>query len=243
MQYVERFLGCQPIGMNWVDRLADRLLPRRCLVCSLDSRPVGICDYCLKDLPWNTQPCLCCGLPLPGDHNGICGPCLRRPPAFERTVSPLLFEYPVRELIRQFKFRRNLAAGRALTRLLHRQLLACDRPDCLLPVPLHGFRLFRRGFNQAFDIARYIGVKLEIPVLAEGLRRIRPTRAQSGLDADERRRNLRGAFAWHGQTLAGKHVALVDDVMTTGTTVRECTRVLGKAGAGRVDIWVLARAA
>ena len=144
----------------------------------------------------------------------------------------------------RFKFRRDLAAGRALAGLLYGRLLdVCpDRPDLIVPVPLHRFRLLRRGFNQAFEIAHHIARQLEAPLPAHDLRRTRPTPAQTGLDAAQRRRNLRGAFTWRGRSLAGSHVALVDDVMTTGTTVRECTRVLRKAGAERVDIWVLARA-
>ena len=217
----------------------------RCLSCSLDCGREGLCDSCRQGLPWNESPCRRCGLPLQGDPDRVCGPCLLRPPVFERTISPLLYEFPVRELIQQFKFRRNLAAGRALAGLFsgHLSNMQAEFPDCLVPVPLHGFRLFRRSFNQAFDLARQIGNELDIPLLDYSLRRTRPTRTQTGLTAGERRKNLRGAFAWHGLPLQGMHVALVDDVMTTGTTVKECTRVLRKSGAERVDIWVIARAA
>jgi ComF family protein len=245
MKYVERVRACQSDWGSLLDQWADRILPRRCLVCSLGCGPEGICVDCLRDLPWNRSPCQRCGLPLPGGVGGTCGACLLRPPPFHYVVSPLLYRFPVRQLIRQFKFRRNFAAGAALTGLLGRHLLAngTDPPDCLVPVPMHGARLLFRGFNQAHDIARQLGRTSGTPLLDHDLRRPRRTRAQTGLDAIERRRNLRGAFAWHGRVLAGKHVALVDDVMTTGTTVGECTRVLRKAGAERVDIWVLARAA
>ena len=225
--------------------MLDQLLPMRCLLCSLDCGRAGLCDPCRQDLPWNDAPCRLCGIPLQGDSDGVCGPCLARPPVFERTVSPLLYEFPVRELIQQFKFRRNLAAGRALAGLFSGHLLKArvEIPDRLVPVPLHGFRLFNRGFNQAFDLARQIGRELDIPLLEYSLRRTRRTRAQAGLDAGERRKNLRGAFTWHGRPLSGMHVALVDDVMTTGTTVKECAGILRKAGVMRVDIWVIARAA
>ncbi len=115
-------------------------------------------------------------------------------------------------------------------------------PDVLLPVPLHQLRMMKRGFNQAYELGSYIGKTLEIPLLAASLRRHRHTEAQSGLSRKQRRKNLRGAFYWHGDTHPGRHVALIDDVMTTGTTVSECARVLKNAGAKRVDVWVATRA-
>jgi ComF family protein len=159
-------------------------------------------------------------------------------------VSPLIYEFPVRQLVQQFKFRRNLAAGRALSELFtgHLSNTSTEFPNGLVPVPLHGTRLFSRGFNQAFEIARHLHGKFQIPLVDYNLRRTRRTRAQAGLEADERRKNLQGAFSWHGDELSGRHIALVDDVMTTGATVKACARVLKKAGARRVDIWVLARA-
>ena len=117
-----------------------------------------------------------------------------------------------------------------------------DRPDILIPVPLHHLRMLKRGFNQAYELAGHIGRSLDIPVLAGSLRRHKSTKAQSGLNRKQRRKNVRGAFYWHGRRKPGLHVALVDDVMTTGTTVTECARVLKKAGAERVDVWVAARA-
>jgi ComF family protein len=115
-------------------------------------------------------------------------------------------------------------------------------PDMMIPVPLHKLRMIKRGFNQAFELGSYAGRVLGIPLLGTGLRRNRNTRAQSGLSRKQRRKNVRGAFYWRGRTRPGRHVALIDDVMTTGTTVTECARVLKKAGARRVDVWVAARA-
>lgn len=115
-------------------------------------------------------------------------------------------------------------------------------PDMLIPVPLHHIRLIKRGFNQACELAGYTGRVLGIHLLTTGLRRKRNTRAQSGLSRKQRGRNVRGAFYWHGRKRPGRHVALIDDVMTTGTTVSECARVLKRAGAQRVDVWVPTRA-
>jgi ComF family protein len=117
-----------------------------------------------------------------------------------------------------------------------------DLPDALIPVPLHKLRLLKRGFNQAYELGAYASRLLNIPLLTSGLGRLRNTKAQSGLTRKQRRRNVRGAFYWHGPGKPGRHVALIDDVMTTGTTVNECARVLKKAGAKQVDVWVAARA-
>jgi len=117
-----------------------------------------------------------------------------------------------------------------------------DHPDMLIPVPLHNWRMTKRGFNQAYELGSYVGKVLEIPLLTCALRRRQNTKAQSGLSRKQRRKNVRGAFYWHGPRKPGRHIALVDDVMTTGTTVTECARVLKKAGAKRVDVWVATRA-
>ena len=115
-------------------------------------------------------------------------------------------------------------------------------PDTLVPVPLHAWRQFRRGFNQSYELAARVGKTLGIRFQAHGLRRRRPTRAQSGLNRRQRHRNVRGAFEWVAWQSPRRHVALVDDVMTTGTTVAECAGVLKRAGARRVDVWLAARA-
>ena len=147
-------------------------------------------------------------------------------------------------LVRGFKFKRQLAAGRILSHLVCERIALTkpDLPEMLIPVPLHGLRMISRGFNQAYELASYTGKVLNLPLQANALRRKRRTRAQSGLSRKQRRQNLRGAFSWCGPRKPGRHVALIDDVMTTGTTVTECARVLKKAGAKRVDVWVAARA-
>jgi len=147
----------------------------------------------------------------------------------------------------RFKFGRNLACGQILAREM---ILAVEEkckklPACILAVPLHRSRHFSRTFNQADLLARQTGKALEIPVYSAILRRRRRTRAHSGLSAAQRKSNIKGAFACvipARKREAFRHVALLDDVMTTGATLTECTRVLKKAGAGRVSVWVAARA-
>lgn len=229
---------------HWWHTALDLLLPPRCVLCGLPSASVCICTGCKSDLPWTGPQCLQCGLPLNTPCDETCGRCISKTPGFTRTVCPLRYQFPADRLVQSFKFQRQLAAGRVLSHMLCEWVISqdFDRPDMLVPVPLHRLRMIKRGFNQAFEMGRYTGKVLDVPLLASSLRRHRNTKAQSGLSRKQRRKNVRGAFYWHGSIKPGRHVALIDDVMTTGTTVSECARVLKKAGAKRVDVWVAARA-
>ncbi len=231
-------------GNNWWHKALDILLPPRCVLCGLPSGSVGICGPCKLDLPWAGPQCCQCGLPLPAAQDQVCGQCIRNPPPYCRTVSPLQYCFPADQLVRAFKFHRQLAEGRVLSHLLCEYVIikGFTQPDALIPVPLHYTRMIKRGFNQAFELGSYISRVLGIPQHSAGLRRRRNTKAQSGLSRQQRRSNLRGAFYWRGHQKPGRHVALIDDVMTTGATVSECARVLKKAGAQRVDVWVPTRA-
>ncbi|NND45991.1 MAG: ComF family protein [Xanthomonadales bacterium] len=237
-------MDCQPNWRRRVDGLLNALLPQPCVVCRLDQQANGLCPACRRHLPWVPRACRRCALPLPAGPDRLCGACLSHPPVFDAALAPLRYRFPVDRLVHAFKFQRDLAAGRVLTELLVEQITASGEmpADLIVPVPMHRWRLAARGLNPAFEIARRCGQSLTVCVAAHQLQRSRHTRTQTGLDAAARRRNLRGAFRWRGQCVAGQVVALVDDVMTTGSTVSECTRVLKRAGAGRVSVWALARA-
>ena len=144
----------------------------------------------------------------------------------------------------RFKFGRSLAAGKVLSELWVDAMQGSPppRPDALLPVPLHPSRLRERGYNQALELARPLAREFGIALRTDLLVRSRATSTQSNLDAAERRRNLRGAFAIVDNAALPAHVAIVDDVMTTGTTLQECAKTLLRAGVERVDVWALARA-
>lgn len=249
MKYVERLIACQPELRVWVDRLTDSILPWRCVVCGLDGRAPGICAACLRGLPWNRSSCAGCGLPLSSSDESRCGACLSRTPVFDGVFSPLLFGFPVNRLMHRFKFSRDLAIGRVLGWLLLQQLKSSGcrvlpgQPDMIIPVPMHRLRLVSRGLNPAYELGRQFAGSLGVPLVAHRLQRRRHTPEQSGLDARSRRRNLRAAFSWRGGNLKGMRVVLVDDVMTTGSTISECTHVLKRAGAEKVHAWTVARAA
>ncbi|WP_237140561.1 ComF family protein [Pseudomonas oryzihabitans] len=218
--------------------------------CALCARwlPAGLplCEGCDSELPWLGPHCRCCALPLPVDGL-LCGSCLARPPAFDQVLPPWRYAFPVDTLINRFKHRDQGSLGRLAGALLARHLQHLfdegqPRPELLLPVPLSPLRLRQRGFNQAALLAGWLGKTLHLPVEVELLQRVQEHHSQQGLSASERRRNLKQAFALvKDAALEGRHVALVDDVLTTGATADSLARLLKRAGARRVDVYCLAR--
>ena len=222
--------------------LVNALMPAHCALCGLTSNGgSNLCAPCREELPRIFRPCRLCGMPGVPKESAACGACLVHPPLWDEAVAALLYEYPVDQLVQAFKFRQNLVCGQ----LLADELAATVRdsgqalPDALFPVPLHFLRRLRRGFNQSEFLARQIGKQLRIPVVVDKLLRFRRTEAQSGLGRKARRENIRGAFSCDG--ISHGRIALVDDVLTTGTTLTECTRVLKRAGISEVAVWVAAR--
>ena len=225
--------------------LIAAVLPPRCLLCGAEGAGgQDLCSGCRADLPLNTCCCARCALPL--DHAADqCGICLKREPPFASAWAPFRYAHPLDLLEARFKFHRDLAAGRLLSALMIEALAERAppaRPERLICVPLHRERLRERGYNQALELAKPLARALRIPLDANALIRLRNTSAQTGLDAKARRRNLHAAFAVAANATLPAHVAILDDVMTTGTTLRECARVLRRAGVERVDVWALARA-
>ncbi len=229
---------------RWVKSIQFALFPPRCLCCGgPGDLPLDLCDACADALPRAPAACPVCALPLPAAALGLsCGRC-RRPPPFAATRAAYLYAPPLDRLVLGLKFGGRLVHARLLGELLAAHLLreGVPLPELLLPVPLHPRRLRSRGFNQALELARPVAHRLGVPLHAHGCRRLRDTAAQSGLEAAARRRNVRGAFAVT-VPVGGRRVALVDDVVTTGATVRELARVLVAAGAERVEVWCVARA-
>ncbi|MBN8885416.1 MAG: ComF family protein [Rudaea sp.] len=250
-------LSVNPKQPSLVDRLCRRLqfalLPPHCLLCGARSgTPRDLCPACAADLSANRSACACCALPL-ATPAALCGECLQREPPFDAAYAPFLYSHPLDLLMTQLKFGRSLAAGRVLSELWITALRAAlaqgtiaDIPDAVVPVPLHATRLRERGYNQTLELAKPLARALRIALAPGLLRRTRATAAQANLDAVARRRNLRGAFEVDAKALAAAgapaRVVLLDDVMTTGATLRECARTLKRAGVARVEVWALARA-
>ena len=228
---------------NWLVRT---IFPPTCLLCGAPgARGQDLCGACFDELPWNRHACPRCAAPLPQDADeNLCGDCLKTLPPWDEARSPLAYGYPLDKLIQHFKFQGDLAVGRLLGELLAEFLAAGDgaKPDYLIPVPLHAARLQERGFNQAVELARPVSRRLKLPVMLDVCERTRATQVQSKLDAAERRKNLQDAFTVV-KSVDRKNIAILDDVVTTGATVTALTRALKDAGAGRVTVWSLARAA
>lgn len=222
------------------------IIEHRCLLCDERCEGQPLCSPCEADLPWLDGRCTVCAVPLPS-RGLVCGECLKRPPSYDHVEVPWRFAFPVDALITRFKHQARWPYGRLLgERLAHHLEHAfadgLPRPDLLLPVPLAGRRLRQRGFNQAQMLADWLSRPLGIATDARTLERVLDTPAQQQLDAATRRRNLRQAFAIAtGADVKGRHLALVDDVLTTGATAEALARLLKRAGAERVDVYCLAR--
>ena len=195
-------------------------------------------------LPRIGEGCARCGLPLPAatPPGSICGHCQQRPPAFDQCIAPFLYAPPMDQLISSLKYEQRLACARLLGELLadHLQAVQAPRPDAIAPVPLNAERVRERGFNQALEIGRVVGRQLGIPLLPRYIRRMRNTASQAGLDRAERRKNVRRAFEVC-RVSGNPHVAILDDVVTTGSTAGEIARTLKAAGIAEVSVWAVAR--
>ena len=240
------------------DWLVDWLYPPRCRACA--GRILGrdaeyFCSACWKSIQPVSHPlCTLCGRPFPdaGGDDHVCGLCLVRTPHFVAARAWACYpreeleEQPLRQVVQKFKYGRKVSLGKPLGRLMARgcrEFLAGCRIDLIVPVPLHRKRLRWRGFNQAVLLARQVARAYEVPIDVFALQRVRETAAQTQLSEEERRRNVRGAFALNpGRSVAGLNVLLVDDVYTSGATANECSRTLLRSGAKEVYVLTLARA-
>ena len=245
-QGIRQLLGFIP---RLLHNLSFHIFPGSCLLCGVHSeRPRDLCSDCENDLPANQLCCPRCAIPLihtllPLNNNQLCGQCISEPPPFDQCLAPLRYEFPINLLVSRFKYRGKFCNGVLLADILLKHILSTqssEELDLIVPVPLHWQRQFVRGFNQSHWLAKYLGHHLNIPVNDQLLKRCNNTPSQKGLKRKQRQKNLKGAFLVNGN-LTGKRIALVDDVVTTGSTVTEISKLLKKAGAKHIEIWCLAR--
>jgi len=226
----------------------DFFCPRPCLNCQEiipPQTPGLLCPDCLAALPLLPRPrCPRCGAPfrspMVSDH--LCHACLRQPPPFNRARAAGFYDGFILEAIHRLKYQRQVLYAKFLGQIMVREpdisAMLADA-QLLVPVPLHPRRLRWRGFNQALLLAKHLS---HLPVAPEVLIRRRPTLPQVGLSSQERLVNVKNAFAVTApQEVNGRNIVLVDDVYTTGATIRECARVLRRAGAARLEVITVAR--
>lgn len=211
---------------------------KNCLLCGVASDG-DLCKPCLDSLP-ELPPHRCEVCALPVAESRVCGACLANPPAFDRTIAALSYAFPVDALVHSLKYQGNLTMAPVLADLLTARMGAVALPDFIIPMPLHSARLRERGFNQALEIARSVSKKTGIALLPAACKRIKNTPSQTGLPWKEREKNIKGAFTCKAD-LAGRRIAILDDVMTTGATLNELAKVLRKNGATHVSGYVVAR--
>lgn len=223
--------------LNIRTKIRQALPAQPCLLCGSFSHHGAWCEACDSMLPYLNAPhCPHCALPtLNGD---ICGRCLKRLPQFDRTLAVFAYAFPLDKLVQALKFGERLMLVDGLADSLVQRVKV--RPDCIIAMPLHRSRLRERGFNQSQELARHIADSLDIPLLPHACQRVRDTPPQSALKWKERGKNMRNAFTCTPD-LSGKHVAVVDDVMTSGASLNEVALALRNAGAREVSAWVIAR--
>ncbi|HEY8084768.1 MAG TPA: ComF family protein [Methylophilaceae bacterium] len=228
-------------------KIIQTLLPQRCLLCDGSSGNKPLCNDCLNDLPAHSKAsCPICALPT--FNAEICGSCLQHPPAFDATIAAFNFVFPMDALLRALKYRGELSvaeiAANGIINSLEYQLEHKTLPDLLIPMPLHPKRLQERGFNQAMEISRRISRHIQRPLSTNSIMRMRHGEPQASLPLNKRAKNVKGVFAVSdaaSNDLRGKHIAVIDDIMTSGASLNELAKTLKKAGAARVECWVVAR--
>ena len=217
------------------------VIPSICSLCHHQhKKPTAICEPCTQLLSRLENPCRYCSLELPSEHFPICGECLRTPPTFDRVITHFAFEEPLRTLLHEFKYNQALYLRDFFVDLMLQQFdQDAALADCIMPIPLHQQRIKQRGFNQAAELAKRLARIVNIPYDAKTVKKIANTLPQVGLNAHERRKNLRQSFT--AKPSSYDYVLLIDDLLTTGSTANEVASALKQQGVRRVDVWCCAR--
>lgn len=218
-----------------------------CSFCNVTQTQTGICDTCFVAIECNDVSCGRCASPVTKNpkltmSSVLCGRCIKNPPRYSKVIAASRYQFPVDKALSELKFNKQLHYARSLCHVLEQRIklhyFDSPYPEAILSVPLHPKRLQERGFNQSDIITKHLSHSLGIPT-ADNLIRVKDTPHQIGLSEKQRRKNLNNAFDVRG--ILPAHIALIDDVVTTGSTVNEATKLCLKHGAQRVDVWCLAK--
>lgn len=218
-------------------RLYSNLLPIPCLVCGLPSNNSVICSGCTADLPRPMAACKRCAMPLSLDT--VCGSCLNQPLKHDLSYSPFLYQGVMTRLISQFKYHGQFSLNEFFATQFIDYRGQQQLPQALIPVPLHPKRLRQRGYNQSHLFAKALSQQLDINILHPIIRH-QFTQSQTGLSFKQRKQNVKNAFRLIEPTLP-THVALIDDVLTSGQTANAITDLLRKSGVKTLELWTIAR--
>ncbi|MEK6789496.1 MAG: ComF family protein [Pseudomonadota bacterium] len=233
-----------------IGKLFDNIRGNQCLLCLQPAQTRCLCAACLADLPWQDHACAVCALPLPPpltpslsthDDSVICAECRLKPPPWQQAQTVFHYQFPIDRLIAAFKYQHQLALTDLFADLMAARIAPDALPTVIVPVPLHRNRLRERGYDQTLLLARTVARLTGLTCNTTTLQRLRDTPMQKTLDRDARRDNLAGAFGCAGHALAGQHILLIDDVLTTGATLSVLSEVLLNAGAESVHALVIAR--
>jgi len=235
--------------LDILEQLSAWVLPRICVCCGFNSYclHMDLCLHCKKNLPWLKERCYRCGLSLDLQHEAIiCVKCRDQPPEFNCLYAMFGYAPPLTKLINQLKFSKKLNIGSLLGFLLSEVIVQHwyrqkSLPEVIIPVPLHAKRLRQRGYNQALEICAPVSKALQIPIDTQLCKRIKYTGQQTRLNKTQRIHNLDKAFLVNS-SVSYKHIAIVDDVVTTASTVRELSIALRLAGVEIIDVWCVCRA-
>ena len=231
----------RPFYLNIRHRISQLFNPCLCLCCATPiTSSRFICTDCQDALETVKNPCNLCGLPNPVADDPICPSCLHQPPLWQSLSAPLIYQGSARKLIQDLKFNEQIHIANALATHFHEYFNA-PTVEVLLPVPLHINRLLERGFNQADEIANALSRQMGIPVDRKSLSRIKETEPQAGLSLNKRRNNTIKAFHYNSSHRY-KSVAIIDDIITSGSTMTEICKTLKKSGIKHIQVWSLARA-
>lgn len=228
--------------MNFFNQLKKWLFPQYCLCCDEFIEKGYICSYCNVELPYLHNACQQCAYPLTNEAL-ICGSCIKRKPAFDKTFALFLYRSPIDVMLKRLKFNAQLHYAHFFAHCFSESIPAWYQndklPEAIVPMPLHNKRLKMRGYNQAFEICR--ALTIDVPVLNSFCFRKRHTQPQSELDLKKRHANVYNAFAVEKLSTL-RHVAIMDDIVTSANTANALSMALKRAGIERIDVWACARA-
>lgn len=240
---------------SWYKLIQKRQRGQTCeICCGACQGSIPLCEGCRKQLPWITQSCVSCGEPVPATTSH-CSRCVVAALPFSQVIIPLRYSFPLNQWIGTYKYREMPGMAHWLGALLAETIRdrIQQRPDTVIGVPMHPTQQRKRGYNQSTLLARIVARKLELPFSNTLLIKARSTAHQRSLNAATRRQNLQNAFVasednnhqnnkhQNNNHLRGKHIALIDDVVTTGATSAEIATCLLEAGAVSVSLWALAK--